>query len=68
MSKKQIKSIQQKMNRIKLNYPEIDFDKVSIRHDVIKRYFELKQQMFFLEFDLQHCSECSQLLPKYKNK
>lgn len=60
MSKKQIRSIQKKMDRIKINYPEIDFDKVSIRHDVIKRYFELKQQMFFIEFDLQHCSECSQ--------
>jgi hypothetical protein len=65
MSKKQIKSIQQKMDRIKSNYPEIDFDKVAIKHNVIKRYFDLQQQKFFLEFDMQ---KCSQLLPKYKKK
>lgn len=56
--KQKIKSNKLKMQRIKKNNPEIDFDKIHKNYKEIKRYNDLFQDNFWIEFELNHCEKC----------
>jgi hypothetical protein len=56
--KQKLKSIKQKMDRIQKNNPEIDFKLVSRYYGDIERYYKLRQEHFYLQFEIEHCSQC----------
>jgi len=61
--KQQLKSIEKKMQRIQNNNPDVDMVVVASRyfHD-IKKYYDLRQQHFFLKFEMEHCQTCGKKL------
>lgn len=56
--KQKIKSIENKMKRIETNNPEINFKEISKSFFEIEKYYKLRQDHFFLKFDLEHCEKC----------
>jgi hypothetical protein len=60
--KQKLKSLERKMATIQKDYPEIDLVN-SVRYfGTIEKYFKLKQEHFFLEFEINHCSQCGKKL------
>lgn len=60
--KQKIKSIEKKMERLQKNNSDIDLEYVSQRLGDIQRYYNLKQELFHLEFNLKHCEKCGKKL------
>ena len=60
--KQKLKSLEQRMNRIQKNHPEIDFKFVSQRFFDVERYYKLRQDYFKLKFDIEHCQTCGKKL------
>jgi hypothetical protein len=56
--KQKLKSLRLKMARIEKNNPEIDFKFVSQKFFEIEKYYKLRQEHFFLEFEMEHCATC----------
>ena len=63
--KQKLKSLKAKMQRLEKNNPEIDFKLTSKNYFTIKNYFDLRQEHFHLEFEMEHCENCGK---KYENK
>jgi len=60
--KQKLKSLKLKMNRIEKKHPEIDFKFVSQRFFDIEKYYNLRQEHFHLEFEINHCQTCGKKL------
>ena len=60
--KQKIRSIKKKMERLQKNNHDIDLDYVCRKFGDIERYYRLKQELFFLEFNLNHCEKCGKKL------
>lgn len=60
--KQKLKSIKKKMERLQKNNSDIDLEYVSQRFSDIQRYYNLKQELFHLEFNLNHCEKCGKKL------
>jgi hypothetical protein len=60
--KQKLKSLKLKMDRIEKNHPEIDFKFVSQRFFDIEKYYNLRQEHFHLEFEINHCQTCGKKL------
>lgn len=60
--KQKLKSIEKKMERIQENNYNIDLEYVVQRFSDIQRYYKLKQELFHLEFNLNHCEKCGKKL------
>ena len=60
--KQKLKSLEQRMNRIQKNHPEIDFKSVSQRFFDVEKYYKLRQEHFRLEFEIEHCQTCGKKL------
>lgn len=45
----------------------IDLNNMQLYKD-INEFHEVRREAFYLKFEIEHCSECSQLLPKYAKK
>ena len=50
------------MERIQNAVPEIDFKITSRYIHEIQRYYELKQEHFYLQFEIEHCQTCGKKL------
>ena len=61
-SKQKLKSIEKKMERIQNSVPEIDFKITSRYIGQIQRYYELRQEHFFIQFEIEHCQTCGKKL------
>ena len=60
--KQKIRSIKKKMERLQKNNYTIDLDYICQRFVDIERYYKLKQVLFHLEFNLNHCEKCGKKL------
>lgn len=60
--KQKLKSLERKMATIQKDYPEIDLAILNRYFNGIERYHKLKQEHFFLEFEINHCSQCGKKL------
>jgi len=56
--KQKLKSIQNKMERLQQNNPDIDLKVVSRYFGDIERYCKLKREHFHLQFEIEHCPTC----------
>lgn len=62
-----LKRLEKKLVSISERNPNIDLNNLQLLRD-INEFNAVRKEAFFLKFEIEHCSECSQLLPKYKNK
>ena len=53
-----LKSIKRKMLLIQKNNPELDLKTISNKFLSIERYYKLRQEYFFLDFEINHCITC----------
>ena len=60
--KQKIRSIKKKMERLQSNNPDIDMNIASRYFGDIERFSKLKQELFHLEFNLNHCEKCGKKL------
>ena len=60
--KQKIRSIKKKMERLQENNYNTDLDYVCRIFGDIERYYKLKQELFHLEFNLNHCEKCGKKL------
>ena len=60
--KQKLKSLKNKMKRIKDGNTHIDFEKASTYFYQIEKYHALKREHFFLEFEINHCKTCGKKL------
>ena len=60
--KQKIRSIKKKMERLQENNHDIDLNYVCRKFGDIERYHKLKQDLFHLEFNLNHCEKCGKKL------
>jgi len=60
--KQKLKAIEKKMDRISNGNPLIDFYIASKYFSDIKKYYELRQQHFMLEFEINNCPTCGKKL------
>jgi len=56
--KEKLKSIERKMKLIQKNNPELDLKIISNKFFDIERYYKLRQEHFFLDFEINHCITC----------
>lgn len=63
--KAQLKQIEKKMKSLQDKCPNIDLSDFKLQQ-AAKQYGELHYQHFHLKFEIEHCPNCSQLLPQYK--
>lgn len=56
--KQKLKSIERKMDRISNSNPIVNFYEVSRYFGDVKKYYELRQEHFMLEFEINHCPNC----------
>jgi hypothetical protein len=66
--KQKLKSLEKKIERIKNSNTDFDFEKANRLFFDIQRFHNLKLEHFHLQFEIEHCSKCHQLLPEYQNK
>ena len=50
------------MERLQKNNHNIGLDYVCQRFGDIEKYYKLKQELFHLEFNLNHCEKCGKKL------
>jgi len=60
--KQKLKSLERKMATIQKEYPEIDLAVATRYFGTVEKYFKLKQEHFFLEFEINHCEKCGKKL------
>lgn len=60
--KQKLKSIEKKMERLQKNNSDVDMKVAARRFLDIERYYKLKQELFHLEFNLNHCEKCGKKL------
>jgi len=60
--KQQLKSIEKKMQRIQNRNPDIDLNEICRYFHDIERYYKLRQEHFFLKFEIEHCKTCGKKL------
>ena len=60
--KEKLKSIEKKMDRIQKCIPEIDLKEISNHFSFIEKYYNLRQEHFFLQFEINHCNKCGKKL------
>ena len=60
--KQKLKSLERRMATIQKDYPEIDLANVHRYIGAVQRYHKLKQEHFFLEFEINHCDKCGKKL------
>ena len=60
--KQQLRSIENKMQRIQLNNIEVDMKMASRKFLDIERYNNLSREHFFLKFEMEHCKTCGKKL------
>jgi len=46
------------MQLIQKNNPELDLKIISSKFFDIERYYKLRQEHFFLDFEINHCTTC----------
>lgn len=63
----QLRRYQKKLDSLKAKYPDINLNDYRLQ-ETINEYLELKRKHFYLQFEIEHCATCSQLLPEYKPK
>ena len=56
--KQKLKSLEKKMVRLQANNPDIDLKEASRYFGDIERYFKLRQEHFFLKYEIEHCKAC----------
>ena len=61
-----LKRLEKKLVSISERNPNIDLNNLQLLRD-INEFNAVRKEAFFLKFEIEHCSECSQLLPQYKN-
>lgn len=64
--KSQLRNIEKKMKALQDKHPDVNLNDFNLK-EAFKDYHELFYQHFHLKFEIEHCPECSQLLPQYKN-
>jgi len=57
-SKQKLKYIEKKMELIQKNNPKLDLKEISGYYFDIEKYYKLRQEHFFLEFEINHCQTC----------
>jgi hypothetical protein len=57
-AKQKIKSLEQKMARLQNNTPEINLKEAALYSELIQKYKNLELELFYLKFELEHCSKC----------
>ncbi len=62
-----LRKLEKKLVSISERNPNIDLNNLQLLRD-INEFNEVRKEAFFLKFEIEHCSECHQLLPQYKNK
>lgn len=62
-----LRKLEKKLVSISERNPNIDLNNLQLLRD-INEFHEVHKEAFLLKFEIEHCSECSQLLPQYKNK
>ena len=60
--KQKLKSLERRMATIQKDYPEIDLANSIRFFGTLEKYFKLKQEHFFLEFEINHCNQCGKKL------
>lgn len=60
--KQKLKSLKLKIQRLENNNPNIDFKLVNRYFFDIEKYNKLNQELFFLEFKMNHCETCGKKL------
>ena len=54
--KQKLRSLEQKMKR--LENPDFDIKEATRYFHDIEKYYKLRQEHFFLEFEINHCKTC----------
>ena len=65
LRKVKLKKLEKKLVSISERSPNIDLNNMQLLKD-INEFHEARKEAFYLRFEIEHCSECSQLLPKYR--
>ena len=65
LRKVKLKKLEKKLVSISERNPTIDLNNMQLLKDV-NEFHEVRKEAFYLRFEIEHCSECSQLLPQYK--
>ena len=65
LRKVKLKKLEKKLALIVERNPSIDLNNMQLLKD-INEFFNVKKEAFYLRFEIEHCSKCSQLLPQYK--
>ena len=60
-----LRKLEKKLVSISERNPNIELNNLQLLRD-INEFNEVRKEAFFLKFEIEHCSECSQLLPQYK--
>ena len=60
--KQKLKSIENKMKRIENSFTEIDFNAACRNITEINRFYQLRQEHFHLQFEIEHCQKCGKKL------
>lgn len=63
--KAKLKRIENKMKSLQEKYPNIDLSDSHLQK-AIKEYEELSFEHFHLKFEIEHCPNCSQVLPEFQ--
>lgn len=67
LRKIKLKKLEKKLALIVERNPSIDLKNMQLLKD-INEFHEVRKEAFYLRFEIEHCSECSQLLPQYAKK
>lgn len=60
--KQKLRSLEQKMARLQKWYPDFDLNEATRHLNEIQKYNDLKQQFFWLKFNMEHCEKCGKKL------
>jgi len=60
--KQKLKSIERKMQTIQRNDLQFDFELASRKFHEIEKFYKLRQEHFFLKFEIEHFDKCGKEL------
>jgi len=64
--KVKLRQLEKKMKELQDEYPYTDLSDFRLQQ-AAKQYADWHYEHFHLKFEIEHCPNCSQILPKYKN-
>lgn len=63
--KAKLRQLQKKMKSLQDKHPNINLDDTELVKN-INAFDKLRWEAFHLKFEIEHCPNCSQILPQYK--